>query len=48
MEVMGNIAGTDLYRGLHQYQAARRIPGFLILAVEAPINFANTTYLNER
>ncbi|CAA6664896.1 unnamed protein product [Spirodela intermedia] len=48
MEVLGNIPGTDLYRGLHQYQTARRIPGFLILAVEAPINFANTTYLNER
>ncbi|MQL96017.1 hypothetical protein Taro_028687 [Colocasia esculenta] len=48
MEVLGNIPGTDVYRSTHQYRDAVRIPGFLILAVEAPINFANTTYLKER
>ncbi|GJN26207.1 hypothetical protein PR202_gb14120 [Eleusine coracana subsp. coracana] len=46
--VQGNIRGTDNYRSLHQYKDAQRIPGFLILATEAPINFANSNYLNER
>ncbi|SPT20429.1 unnamed protein product [Triticum aestivum] len=46
--IQGNIKGTDIYRNLHQYKEAQRVPGFLILTVEAPINFANTNYLNER
>ncbi|KAJ4782697.1 sulfate transporter 1 [Rhynchospora pubera] len=48
MVILGNIRGTDIYRNLHHYKEAQRIPGFLILSVEAPINFANTNYLNER
>ncbi|KAG6757667.1 hypothetical protein POTOM_037988 [Populus tomentosa] len=46
--VLGNIPGTDIFRNLHHYKEAMRIPGFLILSIEAPINFANTTYLKER
>eukprot|EP00268_Persea_americana_P049992 TRINITY_DN5403_c0_g1_i5.p1 TRINITY_DN5403_c0_g1~~TRINITY_DN5403_c0_g1_i5.p1 ORF type:complete len:536 (+),score=105.38 TRINITY_DN5403_c0_g1_i5:129-1736(+) len=46
--LLGNIPGTDIYRNLHHYKEARRIPGFLILSIEAPVNFANTTYLTER
>lgn len=46
--LLGNIPGTDIYRNLHHYLEAKPIPGFLILSIEAPINFANTTYLNER
>ncbi|KAA8532568.1 hypothetical protein F0562_032616 [Nyssa sinensis] len=46
--LLGNIPGTDIYRNLHHYTEAVRVPGFLILSIEAPINFANTTYLNER
>ncbi|XP_043702011.1 probable sulfate transporter 3.3 [Telopea speciosissima] len=46
--VLGNIPGTDIYRNLHHYKEAKRIPGFLILSVEAPINFVNSNYLNER
>ncbi|KAJ0977650.1 hypothetical protein J5N97_013124 [Dioscorea zingiberensis] len=42
---LGNIPGSDIYRHLQQYRDARRVPGFLILAFEAPINFANTTWL---
>ncbi|GFS32944.1 sulfate transporter 91 [Actinidia rufa] len=45
---LGNIPGTHIYRNLHQYKEAAGVPGFLILSIEAPINFANTTYLNER
>ncbi|EOY00982.1 hypothetical protein QUC31_014010 [Theobroma cacao] len=46
--MLGNIPGTDIYRNLHHYKESMKIPGFLILSVEAPINFANSTYLNER
>ncbi|KAG2575260.1 hypothetical protein PVAP13_7KG424000 [Panicum virgatum] len=48
MTVQGKIMGTDIYRDLHQYKEAQRVPGILILAIEAPINFANSNYLNER
>ncbi|ONM12877.1 anti-sigma factor antagonist domain of sulfate transporter91 [Zea mays] len=47
MMVQGNIKGTDIYRDLHHYKEAQRVSGFLILAIEAPINFANSNYLNE-
>lgn len=44
----GNIPGTQIYQSLGRYREASRIPGFLILAVESPIYFANSTYLQER
>ncbi|KAL7000956.1 putative sulfate transporter 3.3, variant 2 [Sarracenia purpurea var. burkii] len=46
--VLGNIGGTHIYRDLHQYKDAAGVPGFLILRIESPINFTNTTYLKER
>ncbi|KAK4484160.1 hypothetical protein RD792_011381 [Penstemon davidsonii] len=46
--MLGNIPGTDIYRDLHHYKEAIGVPGFLILSIEAPINFANSTYLKER
>ncbi|KAK2965406.1 hypothetical protein RJ640_001483 [Escallonia rubra] len=46
--MLGNMPGTNIYRNLHHYKEAVKIPGFLILSIEAPINFANTTYLNDR
>ncbi|GAA0153656.1 transporter [Lithospermum erythrorhizon] len=46
--ILGKIPGTDIYRNLFQYKEAVSIPGFLIIGIEAPINFANTTYLKER
>lgn len=46
--MLGNIPATNIYRNLHHYKEATRIPGFLILSIEAPINFANITYLHER
>ncbi|THF97355.1 hypothetical protein TEA_015903 [Camellia sinensis var. sinensis] len=46
--MLGNIPGTDIYRNIRQYKEAARIPGFLILSIEASINFANSSYLNER
>lgn len=46
--VLGNIPGTDIYRNLNHYKDAMSVPGFLILCIEAPINFANSMYLDER
>lgn len=45
---MGNIPGTQIYQNLSRYREALRIPSFLVLAIEAPIYFANSTYLLER
>ncbi|XP_009604001.1 probable sulfate transporter 3.3 [Nicotiana tomentosiformis] len=46
--MLGNIPGTGIYRNLDHYKEAMSVPGFLILSIEAPINFANATYLKER
>lgn len=46
--VLGNIQGTQIYHNLNQYKEASRVPSFLILAIESPIYFANSTYLQER
>lgn len=46
--VLGNIPGTHIYQSLNRYREALKVPSFLILAVESPIYFANSTYLQER
>nr|GMD60127.1 probable sulfate transporter 3.3 [Ipomoea batatas] len=46
--MLGNIPGTGIYRDLDHYKEAITTPGFLILSIEAPVNFVNTTYLKER
>ncbi|RDX63224.1 putative sulfate transporter 3.4 [Mucuna pruriens] len=46
--VLGNIPGTQIFHNINQYKEALRVPSFLILAVESPIYFANSTYLQER
>ncbi|PRQ40931.1 putative SLC26A/SulP transporter [Rosa chinensis] len=47
--ILGNIPGTDIFRDLQHYkESTATVPGFLIISIEAAINFANTTYLNER
>ncbi|KAK1376026.1 putative sulfate transporter 3.4 [Heracleum sosnowskyi] len=45
---LGNIPGTHIYQSLRRYRESQRVPSFLIVAVEAPIYFANSTYLQER
>ncbi|CAN1138246.1 Probable sulfate transporter 3.3 [Linum perenne] len=45
---LGSIPGTNIYRNLHHYKDSVRVPGFLILSIQSPINFANTNYLKER
>ncbi|XP_072979473.1 probable sulfate transporter 3.4 [Typha angustifolia] len=46
--VKGIIPGTQSYRNLGHYREAMRVPSFLILAIESPIYFANSIYLQER
>ncbi|KAK7402307.1 hypothetical protein VNO78_14472 [Psophocarpus tetragonolobus] len=46
--VLGNIPGTQIFHSINQYKEALRIPSFLILAIESPIYFSNSTYLQER
>ncbi|KAA8541824.1 hypothetical protein F0562_022976 [Nyssa sinensis] len=45
---LGNIPGTQIYHNLSRYKEALRVPSFFILAVESPVYFANSTYLQER
>ncbi|MQL97023.1 hypothetical protein Taro_029703 [Colocasia esculenta] len=46
--VLGNIPNSTIYRRMDHYSDAQPISGVLILRVEAPIYFANTSYLRER
>jgi len=46
--LQGRIPGTNYYRNIEQYSEATRLPAFLILRIDAPIYFANSTYLKER
>lgn len=45
---LGNIPGTRIYHNLSRYREALGVPSFLILAVESPMYFANSAYLQER
>ncbi|KAH1066496.1 hypothetical protein J1N35_031483 [Gossypium stocksii] len=46
--LLGNIPRTQIYQSLNRYKEASRVPSFLILAIESPMYFANSTYLQER
>ncbi|XP_074574116.1 sulfate transporter 3.1-like [Curcuma longa] len=46
--VLGHIPNSMAYRRVDQYPMAQRIPGVLILCIDAPIYFANASYLRER
>ncbi|KAF7818350.1 sulfate transporter 3.1-like [Senna tora] len=46
--VLGNIPNSVVYRNVEQYPNANHIPGILILEIDAPIYFANASYLRER
>ncbi|KAK1412570.1 hypothetical protein QVD17_33938 [Tagetes erecta] len=45
---LGQIPESMIYRSMDQYQNAKTIPGILILQIDAPIYFANSSYLRER
>ncbi|XP_061366980.1 sulfate transporter 3.1-like [Gastrolobium bilobum] len=46
--LLGNIPNSVAYRNVEQYPNASHIPGILILEIDAPIYFANASYLRER
>ncbi|XP_010552755.1 PREDICTED: sulfate transporter 3.1 isoform X2 [Tarenaya hassleriana] len=46
--VLGNIPNTMIYRNTEQYPYSTSVPGLLILQIDAPIYFANSSYLRER
>lgn len=46
--VLGNIPDTTIYRNVDQYPNTRNVPGVLLLEIDAPIYFANSSYLRER
>lgn len=45
---LGNIPNSTIYRSIDQYPNATKIPGVLVLQIDAPIYFANSNYLRER
>ncbi|XP_061375314.1 sulfate transporter 3.1-like [Gastrolobium bilobum] len=46
--VLGNIPNSVIYRNVEQYPNAKHVSGILILQIDAPIYFANASYLRER
>ncbi|KAK3193729.1 hypothetical protein Dsin_025039 [Dipteronia sinensis] len=46
--VLGNIPNSKIYRNIEHYPNANQVPGVLILEIDAPIYFANSSYLRER
>nr|XP_009773834.1 PREDICTED: sulfate transporter 3.1-like isoform X2 [Nicotiana sylvestris] len=46
--VLGKIPNSMTYRNTEQYSAASSVPGILIIHIDAPIYFANASYLRER
>ncbi|KAK7378392.1 hypothetical protein VNO80_03831 [Phaseolus coccineus] len=46
--LLGNIPNSAVYRNVEQYPNANHVPGILILEIDAPIYFANASYLRER
>lgn len=46
--VLGNIPESTIYRNVDQYTDATNVPGILVLEIDDPIYFANSSYLRER
>ncbi|KAF5207791.1 Sulfate transporter [Thalictrum thalictroides] len=46
--VLGNIPNSMIYRNVNQYPNAISVSGVLILQIDAPIYFTNSSYLRER
>ncbi|KAG8473903.1 hypothetical protein CXB51_033773 [Gossypium anomalum] len=46
--VLGNLPDSTIYRNVEQYPNANHVHGVLILEIDAPIYFANSSYLRER
>ncbi|XP_022722611.1 sulfate transporter 3.1-like [Durio zibethinus] len=46
--VLGNLPNSGIFRSMDQYPIANNVPGILILQIDAPVYFANASYLRER
>eukprot|EP00897_Mesotaenium_endlicherianum_P001470 jgi/Mesen1/1350/ME000013S00843 len=48
MAVLGRLPGTTVYRNIRQYPEARTYRGIVAIRVDAPIYFANISFIKER
>ncbi|CAH9101535.1 unnamed protein product [Cuscuta europaea] len=46
--ILGRIPRTNVYRNVHQYPEATKVPGVLIVRVDSAIYFSNSNYIRER
>uniref|UniRef100_M1C5X0 Sulfate transporter n=1 Tax=Solanum tuberosum TaxID=4113 RepID=M1C5X0_SOLTU len=46
--VLGRLPGTTIYRNTQQYPEAYTYNGIVIVRIDAPIYFANTSYIKDR
>ena len=46
--VLGRLPGTTVYRNMKQYPEAYTYNGIVIVRVDAPIYFANISYIKDR
>ncbi|XP_057246987.1 probable sulfate transporter 4.2 isoform X1 [Beta vulgaris subsp. vulgaris] len=46
--VLGRLSGTTIYRKVQQYPVAYPYHGVVLVRVDAPIYFANTSYIKGR
>ncbi|KAF2572749.1 hypothetical protein F2Q70_00000133 [Brassica cretica] len=46
--LMGKIQNTEIYRNIEQYPQATTLSGIIILHIDGPIYFANSSYLRDR
>ncbi|CAL0318817.1 unnamed protein product [Lupinus luteus] len=46
--ILGRLPGTTVYRNVKQYPEAYKYNGIVIVRIDAPIYFANTSYIKDR
>lgn len=46
--VLGRLPGTTVYRNVQQYPEAYTYNGIVIVRIDAPIYFANISYIKDR
>ncbi|CAN4096032.1 unnamed protein product [Withania somnifera] len=46
--VLGRLPGTTIYRNIQQYPEAYTYNGIVVVRIDAPIYFANTSYIKDR
>lgn len=46
--VLGRLPGTTVYRNIEQYPEAYIYTGIVVVRIDAPIYFANVSYIKDR